>query len=63
MRRAGYEARYGTGRRRPHAPPGEPPVCALVEQGRAKADGDPAKADEPLGRLGAPDPGLAIVTP
>lgn len=42
---------------------GETPVTDLVEQGRAKADGDLAKVDELLGHLGEPDPGFAIVTP
>ncbi|MEV5200420.1 alkyl sulfatase dimerization domain-containing protein [Streptomyces sp. NPDC053720] len=41
----------------------ETPVSGLVEQGRAKADGDLAKVDELLGHLGEPDPGFAIVTP
>lgn len=42
---------------------GEASVPGLVEQGRAKADGDLAKVDELLGHLGEPDPGFAIVTP
>ncbi|MFG3531311.1 alkyl/aryl-sulfatase [Streptomyces sp. NPDC047917] len=42
---------------------GEASVPGLVEQGRAKADGDPTKVDELLGHLGEPDPGFAIVTP
>jgi alkyl sulfatase BDS1-like metallo-beta-lactamase superfamily hydrolase len=42
---------------------GEAPVSGLVEQGRAKADGDLTKVDELLGHLGEPDPDFAIVTP
>ncbi|MET8743425.1 alkyl sulfatase dimerization domain-containing protein [Streptomyces sp. NPDC004728] len=42
---------------------GETPLADLVEQGRAKADGDLAKVDELLGHLGEPDPDFAIVTP
>ncbi|MFJ8849038.1 alkyl sulfatase C-terminal domain-containing protein [Streptomyces sp. NPDC102437] len=42
---------------------GETPLADLVEQGRAKADGDLAKVDELLGHLAEPDPGFAIVTP
>lgn len=42
---------------------GETPVADLVQQGRAKAEGDLAKVNELLGHLAGSDPDFAIVTP